>query len=163
MTLGRHLVAAAVGLALGASCATAPVRPTITPETEEFAFPRWPPGEVRPQEARAIERAWHELLAGDTARAEKRLRKVLADSPGLIPAEIALAYARLRAGAHADAVRGFASVLERKPDNVSALVGSGMPIRRTRRPSCPQTLCALRLRRERRSYFYPAPKQAALR
>jgi len=134
MTRGLCLMAAALGLALAAGCATAPVRPTTTPETEEYAFPRWPPGEVRPREARAIEGAWHEVLAGDTARAEKRLRKVLADSPGLIPAEIALAYARLRAGAHADAVRGFASVLERKPDDVSALVGSGAALARGGNP-----------------------------
>jgi tetratricopeptide (TPR) repeat protein len=130
MTRGLWLVAAAAGIALAAGCATAPVRPTATPETEEFAFPRWPPGEVRPQEAREIERAWHEMLRGDTARAEKRLRKVLVDSPGLIPAETALAYARLRAGAQADAVRGFAGVLERKPNDVSALVGSGIALAR---------------------------------
>jgi tetratricopeptide (TPR) repeat protein len=131
----RGLVAmAALGLALAAGCATAPVRPTTTPETEEYAFPRWPPGEVRPREAREIERAWHQVLAGDAAGAEKRLRKVLAESPGLIPAEIALAYARLRAGAHADAVRGFASVLERKPDDVSALVGSGAALARAGKP-----------------------------
>jgi tetratricopeptide (TPR) repeat protein len=131
----RGLVAmAALGLALAAGCATAPVRPTTTPETEEYAFPRWPPGEVRPREAREIERAWHQVLAGDAAGAEKRLRKVLAESSGLIPAEIALAYARLRAGAHADAVRGFASVLERKPDDVSALVGSGAALARAGKP-----------------------------
>lgn len=134
MTRGLRLMAAALGLALAAGCATAPVRPTTTPETEEYAFPRWPPGEVRPREARAIERAWHQVLAGDAAAAEKRLRKVLVDSPGLIPAEIALAYARLRAGAHADAVRGFANVLERKPDDVSALVGSGIALARGGNP-----------------------------
>lgn len=134
MTRGLRLMAAALGVALAAGCATAPVRPTTTPETEEFVFPRWPPGEVRPKEAREIERAWHEVLAGDAATAEKRLRKVLADSPGLIPAEIALAYARLRAGAHADAVRGFANVLERKPDDVSALVGYGVALARGGNP-----------------------------
>jgi tetratricopeptide (TPR) repeat protein len=131
MTRVQDLTAVAVAAVLVASCATAPVRPTTTHETEEFVYPRWPPGEVRPPEARAIERAWHEVLAGDTAKAEKRLRKVLIDNPGLIPAEIALAYARLRAGAHADAVRAFASVLERKPDEVSALVGSGIALARS--------------------------------
>jgi len=130
MTRGLRRMAAAFGLALAAGCATAPLRPTTTPETEEFVYPRWPPGEVRPREAREIEAAWHQILAGDAAGAEKRLRKVLVDSPGLIPAEIALAYARLRAGAHADAVRGFASVLERKPNEVSALVGSGIALAR---------------------------------
>lgn len=126
---GRVSVAA-LAVILAAGCATAPVRPTTTPESEEFVFPRWPPGEVRPKEAAEIERAWHEVLAGESARAEKRLRKVLAESPGLIPAETALAYARLRAGAHADAARGFASVLERKRDDVSALVGHGLALAR---------------------------------
>ena len=130
MTRTVRLMSAALGVALASACATAPLRPTTTPENEEFIFPRWPPGEVRPQEAREIERAWHEVLAGQAAAAEKRLRKVLVDSPGLIPAEIALAYARLRAGAHADAIRGFASVLERKPENVSALVGHGVALAR---------------------------------
>jgi tetratricopeptide (TPR) repeat protein len=130
MTRGVRLAAAALGVALAAGCATAPVRPTTSPETEEFVYPRWPPGEVRPREAREIERAWHALLAGDAVGAEKRLRKVLADSPGLIPAEIALAYARLRAGAHADAARAFAGVRERKPDDVSALVGHGIALAR---------------------------------
>lgn len=134
MSGGRRLMAAVLGVALAAGCATAPVRPTATPETEEFVFPRWPPGEVRAKEAQAIERAWHEVLAGEAAAAEKRLRKVLVDSPGLIPAEIALAYARLRAGAHADAVRGFASVLERKPDDVSALAGHGIALARGGNP-----------------------------
>jgi tetratricopeptide (TPR) repeat protein len=123
--------AAALGIALLAGCATAPVaRPTASAETEEFVFPRWPPGEVRPREAREIERAWHDLLAGNAAAAEKRLRKVLVDTPGLLPAETALAYARLRAGAHADAIRAFAGVLERRPDDVPALVGHGIALAR---------------------------------
>lgn len=135
MSLGLRLSAAAFSIGLAAGCATAPVRPaTTSPETEEFLYPRWPPGEVRPAEAREIERAWHEVLAGDTGGAEKRLREVLADSPGLISAETALAYARLRAHAYADAVRGFAGVLERKPDDLSALVGHGIALARGGNP-----------------------------
>jgi tetratricopeptide (TPR) repeat protein len=130
MTFRVGRAAAALVLVLGAGCATAPLRPTVTPETEDYVYPRWPPGEVRPKEAAEIERAWHEILAGQAAPAEKRLRKVLADSPGLIPADIALAYARLRAGDHGGAARGFASVLERKPDDVSALVGNALALER---------------------------------
>jgi tetratricopeptide (TPR) repeat protein len=48
----------------------------------------------------------------------------------LIPAETALAYARLRAGADADAARAFAAVLERKPDAISAVVGSAIALSR---------------------------------
>lgn len=124
--------AAALGLLVAAGCATATVRPvTNTPETEEFVFPRWSPGEVRPKEATAIERAWHEILAGQPAPAEKRLRTVLTESPGLLPAETALAYARLRAGDDADAARRFAAVLEHKPNDPSALVGHAIALARS--------------------------------
>jgi len=130
-----RLAPALLALALAAGCATAPVRPVqTTPETEEFVYPRWPSGAVRPKEAGEIERAWHEILGGDTAAAEKRLRKVLLAAPGLLPAETALAYARLRADAHDDAARRFAAVLERKPDDVSALVGSGIALARAGQP-----------------------------
>ena len=132
-----RLAAAAIALVVATGCATtAPIRPavTTTPETEEFVYPRWPAGEVRPQEAQEIERAWHEILAGDTEAAERRLRKTLVDAPGLLPAETALAYARLRAGAHDEAARAFAVVLERKPDAISAVVGSAIALSRAGNP-----------------------------
>jgi tetratricopeptide (TPR) repeat protein len=124
--------AGAVALFAAAGCATAPVRPaTTTPETEEFVFPRSTPTEVRPNEAGQIERAWHEILAGQSAEAERRLRKVLVESPGLIPAETALAYARLRAGDNEDAVLRFAAVLEHRPADASALAGHAIALARS--------------------------------
>jgi Flp pilus assembly protein TadD len=127
----RLLHGAAAGLLLlAAACATAPLRPTITPETEEFVYPRWSPGEVRPKEAGEIERAWHEILAGQSVEAERRLRKVLAESPGLLPAETALAYARVRGGDNEDAARRFAAVLEHRPSDLSALVGHAIALSR---------------------------------
>lgn len=127
-----RLAAAGLGLLVAVGCATtAPMRPaTTTPETEEFVYPRWAVGEVQPREAREIERGWHEILAGDVPAAEKRLRKVLADAPGLIPAETALAYARLRAGDDEGAARAFAAILERRPDAISAVVGSAVALSR---------------------------------
>jgi tetratricopeptide (TPR) repeat protein len=125
-------VAAAFALLAALGCASAPPRPaTTTPETEEFVFPRSAPGEVRPHEAGQIERAWHEILGGRAADAERRLRKVLVESPGLIAAETALAYARLRSGDNADAARRFAAVLEHRPQDPSALVGHALALARS--------------------------------
>jgi len=118
-------MAAALAAGMLAACATAPVAPTRTADTEEYIYPRAQPGELRPDEARDLERAWHDVLAGDTRSAEKRLASLLRDSPGLIPAEIALAFARLRAGIHEDAATRFASILERRPEDLSALAGLG--------------------------------------
>ena len=115
--------------ALAASCATAPVRPTTTPETEEFVYPRWPPGEVRPhggarRSSGPGTTCWPETRPG----AEKRLRKVLPRQPRADPRRDR---ARLRPAA-GGRPRGRGArlrrVLERKPDDVSALVGSGIAL-----------------------------------
>ena len=119
-------VAAALAAGMLAACASAPVAPTRTADTEEYRYPRAQPGELRPDEARDLERAWHDILAGDTRSAEKRLADMLRDSPGLIPAEIALAFARLRAGMHEDAATRFSAILERRPEDLSALAGLGV-------------------------------------
>ena len=125
-----RVLAACLAAAFAVSCASAPPRVGRPADSEDYVYPRANPGELRPREAREIERAWHEILAGDTREAEKRLGELLADSPGLIPAETALAFARLRAGAHEDAARRFASVLDRRPNDLSALAGSGAALMR---------------------------------
>jgi tetratricopeptide (TPR) repeat protein len=117
--------AAALGAVLLASCASAPVAPVRSPDSDEYVYPRAQPGELRPAQARELERAWHDVLAGKTPAAEKRLASMLAASPGLIPAEVALAFARMRAGIHDDAAQRFAAVLERRPEDLSALIGLG--------------------------------------
>ena len=130
----RVVSAALAVAAIGAGCASAPPRPAVRPpEVEEYVFPRAEAGEVRPDEARDVERAWHEILAGDVLSAEKRLAEVLADSPGLVPAETALAYARLRAGDHDVAAARFAAVLQRRPNDLSAVVGSAITAARRNR------------------------------
>ena len=62
-------VAAVLAAGTLAACATAPVAPTRTADTEEYLYPRAQPGELRPDEARDLERAWHDILAGDTRSA----------------------------------------------------------------------------------------------
>lgn len=94
------------------------------PEGEEYLFPSSAPGEVRPEEARRIESAWRDVLAGDAAGAEADFRKLLARHPGLAAAETGAGYARLRAGRLEEAARTFRGVLARRPDYVPALVGA---------------------------------------
>jgi tetratricopeptide (TPR) repeat protein len=65
-----------------------------------------------------------EVRAGQARRAEARLVKLLRRERGLLVAETALAYARLRAGRLDEAQRGFQAVLEKRPEDVSALVGT---------------------------------------
>ena len=52
------------------------------------------------------------------------MEKLLARSPGLIPAETALAYARLRAGRLDEAARSFEAVISRQADYLPALAGA---------------------------------------
>lgn len=118
------LLAAAAGLL---ACASARVRPS---EGEDYLFPSWRPGEVRREAAREIERAWREVLAGNSAAAERRLLKLLRRDPRLLPADTALAYARGRGGELSSAAAGFDAVLERAPEYAPALAGAGSLARR---------------------------------
>jgi tetratricopeptide (TPR) repeat protein len=113
-------------LALVALGAWACVHPTPTrfPEGEDYVFPSWRVGEVRPDEARRIEKAWRAVLAGEAAAAAEGFRKLLAARPGLVPAETGLAYAQLRGGRRPEAASTFAAVLARRPDYLPALVGA---------------------------------------
>jgi len=74
---------------------------------------------------KGLERAWRAVQQGDTARAEKEYRRLLAVRPGLVPAETGLAFARLRGGLLDAAAAGFDAVLVREPSYVPALVGAG--------------------------------------
>jgi len=112
-----------VAAALAASCAPPPLAPRL-PETEDYVFPSAERGELKPEEARKIEQAWKQVLAGDAAGA-RGFQKLLEKRPGLVPAATGLAYARLRGGRAAEASRGFAAVLEPRPEYLPALVGAG--------------------------------------
>jgi len=118
----RSVVVTIATLFAAGACA----RPTLhrVPEGEDYVFPVARPGELRPAEAAAIEKGWHQVLTGDVARAERAFIRVLAARPGLLPAETALAYARLRAGRFVEAGSGFDAALARRPEYVSALMGA---------------------------------------
>jgi tetratricopeptide (TPR) repeat protein len=80
---------------------------------------------LTPDEARHVQKAWNDVLQGDSASASREFSKVLARRPGLAPAATGLAYARLRAGRFAEAGQGFAAVIEKRADYLPALVGAG--------------------------------------
>jgi tetratricopeptide (TPR) repeat protein len=116
------LVPALGGLVLLAACAPPP-KATL-PDSEEYVFPSSVPGQLTPAETRRLEKAWRQILVGDAAGAQREMQKVLARTPGLIPAETALAYARLRGGRLEDATRGFEGVIARQPEYLPALAGA---------------------------------------
>lgn len=109
-------------LALLASCAPPPKAPL--PDAEEYVFPAAVPGQLSPAEAQRIEKAWRRILGGDALAAQRDMEKLLARSPGLVPAETTLAYARLRAGRLDEAARSFEGVMSRQADYLPALVGA---------------------------------------
>lgn len=119
----RLLAAVLLALALAAACAK-PVVVRGPSEADDYVRPTWSAGDLTPAESRQVEAAWAEIRAGQTRPAEARLLKVLRRQPGLLAVETALAYARLRAGRLDEAGRGFEGVLQRRPADVSALVGS---------------------------------------
>ncbi|HEY2940821.1 MAG TPA: tetratricopeptide repeat protein [Vicinamibacteria bacterium] len=109
-------------LALLASCAPPPRAPL--PDSEEYVFPASVPGQLSPAEAQRIEKAWRRVLGGDALAAQRDMEKLLVRSPGLVPAETTLAYARLRAGRLDEAAHRFEGVLSRQPDYLPALAGA---------------------------------------
>jgi tetratricopeptide (TPR) repeat protein len=106
-----------------AACAGKAVRPRL-PEGEDYVFPFWRPGELRPEEARRMEEAWRELLRGRTADAEKSYQAIASRRPSFAPAETGVGFARLRAGRIHEARRSFEAALASAPDYLPALVGA---------------------------------------
>jgi len=120
---GRLGVLPAV-LLLGLSACATRVGPRLEPG-HDYLFPRWGPGEVRPEESRQIQKAWRDVLAGKASAAEKRFRQLLRKNAGLVPAKTGLAYALLRAGLLRRASGVFVRILEARPEYVPALAGAG--------------------------------------
>jgi len=125
---------AAFGIALAAAegCAKAPA-PRI-PSGEDYVFPATDRRELLPQDARVIDQAWRDVLAGNGSSAERAFSKLLARHPGLVPAEAGLGYARLRGGRSEAAAAAFESALERRPDHLPSLVGAATAARRLGEP-----------------------------
>jgi tetratricopeptide (TPR) repeat protein len=145
----------AVLAALSAACARPQPRAPLPVDTEEYVFPTSAPGELTAKETERLEKAWLAVRAGDAARAERELQRLLRDRPGLAAAETALAYARLRAGRLDEARRLFEAVLARREDYVPALVGAASAARRAGRGDE-----ALQLLRRAET---AAPRDAAIR
>jgi tetratricopeptide (TPR) repeat protein len=93
-------------------------------------FPTSKPGELTPDEARQIDKAWRDLLAGEVPDAEKTFQKLAGRKPGLVQAQTGLAYARLKIGRLPEAATGFGRVLADRPDYTPALVGAGVTAQR---------------------------------
>jgi tetratricopeptide (TPR) repeat protein len=111
------------GLALLGACAPA-VRLRV-PAGEDYVFPSVRPGELQPEEARALEAAWRKVLEGDALGAEREFERLLRRRPGLPAAAAGVGYARLRAGRTRDALLAFETALRSDPDYLPALVGAG--------------------------------------
>jgi len=113
----------ALGLLFLAACA-APRVPKI-PEGEEYLYPRPRAGELRAEDVRKAEKAWRDVLSGDTSSAESSYAQILRHQPANVAAETGFAYARLRAGRFREAREAFARALAVQPEYVPALVGDG--------------------------------------
>jgi tetratricopeptide (TPR) repeat protein len=115
------LAAAAVALAIG--CATR--APVPLPQGEDYVFPAPGPRELSAAETKALREAWSEILAGDAARAERRLARLRRAGTPRPSVDAATGYARMRAGRLPDAAASFAAALGAAPSFVPALVGAG--------------------------------------
>ena len=113
-------VALVLALALSA-CAPAVKIPRI--DDSDYVFPDIRRGEMTSRDEKALHRAWEDVLAGQTARAEQSVGKLAAGRPDLAPARVVLGFAALRANRLKDSDSIFTSVLAREPNDVAALVG----------------------------------------
>jgi len=123
MRRGLGAVAVAALLALPGGCAKRVAAPV--PPGEDYVLPAVAPGEVSAAEAKALGKAWADVLAGDAPAALRGYEKLLRRRPGLVAAEAGRAYAWLRAGSLEAAAAGFAALLERRPADLAVLVGAG--------------------------------------
>ncbi len=117
------VLALLAGTLASGSCAKRVVPPL--PQGEEYVFPAPQAGELPEPERAALQLAWRELRAGDTAAAVKRYDKLLRRYPRSPAARAGLGYARLRAGQTEAASQAFAAILDEHPQHVPALVGMG--------------------------------------
>lgn len=116
--------------ALGAVLAVALFLPACgqrvaTPQIDDsdYVFPEIKRGEMTSRDEKTLRRAWDDILAGQTARAEQGAGKLAASRPDLAPARIVLGFAALRASRLEDSAGIFSSVLSAEPNDVAALVG----------------------------------------
>lgn len=120
----RRRAALAAALTLASLACAKRVAPPL-PEGEEYLYAAAQPGELSPEGRAALDAAWREVRAGDTAAAVRRYEKLLKRHPASTAARTGLGYARLRAGQLQAAADAFDAVLAARPQDVPALVGKG--------------------------------------
>lgn len=116
--------------ALGAALLLALCLPACTPRVKtpqvddsDYVFPEIKRGEMTSRDEKTLRRAWEDVLAGQTARAEQAVGRLAAGRPDLAPARVVLGFAALRANRLKDSDSIFSSVLARDANDVAALVG----------------------------------------
>jgi tetratricopeptide (TPR) repeat protein len=117
-----HALGVALLLALGLS-ACGPGIKTPQVDDSDYVFPEIRRGEMTSRDEKTLRRAWEDILAGQTARAEQSVGRLAAGRPDLAPARVVLGFAALRANRLKDAGGIFSSVLAREPNDVAAIVG----------------------------------------
>jgi tetratricopeptide (TPR) repeat protein len=123
--LGRVLpVALAVAAGLAVVACAKRVAPPL-PAGEEYVYPAPAPGELPSADVATLQLAWREVQAGNSVRAAERYEKLLRRHPRSTATRSGLGYARLRGGELEAAQQAFATTLEERPGDVSALVGAG--------------------------------------
>ncbi|HEY7412192.1 MAG TPA: tetratricopeptide repeat protein [Vicinamibacteria bacterium] len=118
----RRLPLALALLAAAACAKPAPRAPAASGDEWPYPYPR--AGEVTLKEKETLDEAWHLVLAGDLARAERDYLKVLRRRPGLVPAQTGLGVARLRGGRVEEARSALVAVVETARDYAPALYGA---------------------------------------
>jgi len=115
---------------LGAALSLALLLPACGPKVatpqiddSDYVFPEIKRGEMSSRDEKTLHRAWEDILAGQTARAEQSVGKLATSRPDLAPARVILGFAALRANRLKDSEVIFASVLAAQPNDVAALVG----------------------------------------
>ncbi|MBX7186505.1 MAG: S-layer homology domain-containing protein [Vicinamibacteria bacterium] len=121
MNTARRLVPALVLAFLLPACAPRVSTPQV--DDSDYVFPEIRRGEMTSRDEKTLHRAWEDLLAGRTARAEQSAGRLAASRPGLVPARVVLGFAALRATRLSDADGIFTAVLAAEPNDVAALVG----------------------------------------
>ena len=101
------------------------VQRVATPQIDDsdYVFPEIKRGEMTSRDEKTLHRAWDDILAGQTARAEQSVSKLAASRPDLAAARTILGFAALRANRLKDSDGIFSSVLKVEQNDVAALVG----------------------------------------
>jgi tetratricopeptide (TPR) repeat protein len=122
-------IAAGLGLALLAGCATrtAPPLPAALAHPE-FMYPVVPAGTGSPEEAAAVDRGWRFLQNNDLGNAQREFATLSGRGAVPVPAGTGSAYVALAGDDYGRAIEAFDRVVALSPQYVPALVGRGQAL-----------------------------------